>query len=72
MLYWILFVKFTVPFDYQRNARYPDFKHKETGEGLWLESSPSWVLPKLPPLKPKQAETGKTQTPVKWAPKAQS
>ncbi|CAL5186348.1 unnamed protein product [Lathyrus oleraceus] len=38
----------------KRNARGPDFKHKDTGVGLWLNDSPSWVLPKLPPLKPKQ------------------
>ncbi|CAI8594620.1 unnamed protein product [Vicia faba] len=38
----------------KRNARYPDFRHKDTGVGLWLKGSPSWVLPKLPPLKPKQ------------------
>ncbi|KAG9456326.1 hypothetical protein H6P81_000834 [Aristolochia fimbriata] len=33
---------------------YPDFKHKVTGEGLWLRpSTPSWVLPYLPPARPK-------------------
>ncbi|XP_030953904.1 protein OSB2, chloroplastic-like isoform X2 [Quercus lobata] len=35
----------------KRNHRSPDFKHKDTGEGLWLNGSPDWVLPKLPPLK---------------------
>ncbi|XP_012574795.1 protein OSB2, chloroplastic-like isoform X2 [Cicer arietinum] len=40
----------------KKNERGPDFKHKETGEGLWLKDSPSWVLPKLPPLQPKQIE----------------
>jgi hypothetical protein len=35
----------------KRNVRAPDFKHKETGEGLWLSGSPAWVLPKLPALK---------------------
>ncbi|KAL4612057.1 hypothetical protein ACB092_08G171300 [Castanea dentata] len=35
----------------KRNQRAPDFRHKDTGEGLWLNSSPDWVLPKLPPLK---------------------
>lgn len=35
----------------KRNQRAPDFKHKDTGEGLWLNGSPDWVLPKLPPLK---------------------
>ncbi|CAJ1951622.1 unnamed protein product [Sphenostylis stenocarpa] len=47
----------------KRNEKAPDFKHKETGEGLWLNSSPSWVLEKLPPVKPKQrVETGVKQT----------
>lgn len=37
------------------NQKSPDFKNKDTGEGLWLDSStPSWVLSKLPPLKSKQ------------------
>ncbi|PQP94928.1 protein OSB4 chloroplastic isoform X2 [Prunus yedoensis var. nudiflora] len=40
-----------------RNKKGPDFKHKETGEALWLSSSPAWVLPKLPPLRTKQAVT---------------
>ncbi|WCJ32383.1 organellar single-stranded DNA binding protein 4 [Euphorbia peplus] len=35
----------------KRNVKAPDFKHKETGEGLWLSDSPTWVLSKLPPLK---------------------
>ncbi|KAF9616283.1 hypothetical protein IFM89_029059 [Coptis chinensis] len=35
------------------NQRAPDFKHKETGEGLWLSGSPDWVMPKLPPVKSK-------------------
>ncbi|KAG5037600.1 hypothetical protein JHK82_018413 [Glycine max] len=40
----------------KRNAKAPDFKHKETGKGLWLDSSSEWVLEKLPPpLKPKQS-----------------
>ncbi|KAF1886294.1 hypothetical protein Lal_00045525 [Lupinus albus] len=34
----------------KKNGRSPDFKHKETGEALWLNRSPSWVLPKLPPV----------------------
>ncbi|CAA7014829.1 unnamed protein product [Microthlaspi erraticum] len=33
------------------NAKSPDFKHKETGQALWLNGSPPWVLSKLPPLK---------------------
>ncbi|XP_020698793.1 protein OSB3, chloroplastic/mitochondrial isoform X2 [Dendrobium catenatum] len=28
---------------------YPDFKHKDDGDALWLNSAPSWVLPMLPP-----------------------
>ncbi|KAG6676155.1 hypothetical protein I3842_15G138300 [Carya illinoinensis] len=47
----------------KRNAKSPDFKHKETGEGLWLSGSPGWVLPKLPPPRSKQDKTiGKTDT----------
>ncbi|KAK7379950.1 hypothetical protein VNO78_32218 [Psophocarpus tetragonolobus] len=46
----------------KRNEKSPDFKHKETGEGLWLNSSPSWVSSKLPPPKPKSVETGRKQT----------
>eukprot|EP00892_Ulva_mutabilis_P005606 jgi/Ulvmu1/3417/UM016_0036.1 len=29
----------------KRNPRAPDFKHKETGKGLWIESSPLWFDP---------------------------
>uniref|UniRef100_A0A7N0V1Y2 Uncharacterized protein n=1 Tax=Kalanchoe fedtschenkoi TaxID=63787 RepID=A0A7N0V1Y2_KALFE len=29
----------------------PDFKHKETGEALWLINAPTWVLSELPPSK---------------------
>ncbi|KHN13672.1 Protein OSB2, chloroplastic [Glycine soja] len=40
----------------KRNAKAPDFKHKETSKGLWLDSSSKWVLEKLPPpMKPKQS-----------------
>ncbi|KAK7290409.1 hypothetical protein RIF29_04812 [Crotalaria pallida] len=39
----------------KKNVKAPDFKHKETGEVLWLNRSPSWVLPKLPPVKPKES-----------------
>ncbi|VVB12333.1 unnamed protein product [Arabis nemorensis] len=38
----------------KRNAKAPDFKHKETGEALWLNESPTWVLSRLPPVKKKQ------------------
>lgn len=50
----------------QKSERHPDFKHKETGEALWLDSSPKWVLPKLPPLKEKQ-EAYPIQKLVWWA-----
>ncbi|XP_062077452.1 protein OSB3, chloroplastic/mitochondrial-like isoform X3 [Humulus lupulus] len=33
----------------KKSERAPDFKHKETGEGLWLSSSPIWVQSKLQP-----------------------
>lgn len=33
----------------KRNPKGPDFKHKETGEALWLSSSPAWMLPGLLP-----------------------
>ncbi|XP_010434332.1 PREDICTED: protein OSB2, chloroplastic isoform X2 [Camelina sativa] len=41
----------------KRNAKAPDFKHKETGEALWLNESPTWVLPKLPPPVKKRQES---------------
>ncbi|KAF3594279.1 hypothetical protein DY000_02026945 [Brassica cretica] len=41
----------------KRNAKAPDFKHKETGEALWLNESPIWVLSKLPPVKKRQEIT---------------
>ncbi|GLU10202.1 hypothetical protein SLE2022_270220 [Rubroshorea leprosula] len=31
----------------KKNLKAPDFKHKETGEALWLNSSPAWVQSKL-------------------------
>ena len=34
----------------------PDFKHKESGEALWMTDSPTWVLSKLPPLKKNQEQ----------------
>ncbi|KAL2321390.1 hypothetical protein Fmac_030359 [Flemingia macrophylla] len=47
----------------KRNHKAPDFKHKENGKALWLDNSPSWVLSKLPPVKPKQSvEIGGKQT----------
>lgn len=35
----------------------PDFKHKVTGEALWLSNSPDWVLSRLPPLNATRAAT---------------
>ncbi|KAH6755883.1 hypothetical protein C2S53_007140 [Perilla frutescens var. hirtella] len=35
----------------KRNPKAPDFKHKETGKGLWVSSSPDWASSSLPPLK---------------------
>lgn len=37
----------------KRNPRGPDFKHKDTGEVLWLSSAPAWAKVELPPLKHK-------------------
>lgn len=33
----------------QKNAKYPDFKHKTSGEALWIESynNPIWVKSQL-------------------------
>ena len=33
----------------QRNSKAPDFKHKDTGEALWIEgwNNPSWVKSQL-------------------------
>lgn len=35
----------------KRNSKAPDFRHKETGQVLWLNSSPDWALSKLPPAR---------------------
>ncbi|XP_026663291.1 protein OSB2, chloroplastic-like isoform X2 [Phoenix dactylifera] len=38
---------------------YPDFKHKDTGKGLWLGSyTPQWVLQRLPPLNTEKKVVG--------------
>ncbi|CAN4121584.1 unnamed protein product [Withania somnifera] len=37
------------------NQKAPDFKHKNTGIGLWVDSSPDWVLSQLPPLRDQTA-----------------
>ncbi|KAK1289422.1 hypothetical protein QJS10_CPB18g00158 [Acorus calamus] len=34
-------------------SKYPDFIHKETGEGLWLDKAPAWVLMELKGMVPK-------------------
>ncbi|VVB07955.1 unnamed protein product [Arabis nemorensis] len=44
------------------NPKAPDFKHKETGEALWMTDSPTWVLSKLPPLKKNQERPLMTNT----------
>ena len=33
----------------QKNPRYPDFKHKHTGEALWIDgrNNPNWVVSQL-------------------------
>jgi hypothetical protein len=33
----------------QKNPRYPDFKHKQTGEALWVDgrNNPNWVISQL-------------------------
>ncbi|XP_050369797.1 LOW QUALITY PROTEIN: protein OSB4, chloroplastic-like [Argentina anserina] len=49
----------------KRNAKAPDFKHKETKEALWLSSSPEWAIPMLPPLKTLQLrQTDDTNVPL--------
>ncbi|XP_047331491.1 protein OSB2, chloroplastic-like [Impatiens glandulifera] len=35
----------------KRNVRAPDFKHRETGEGLWLNDCPVSLEARLPPIK---------------------
>lgn len=40
----------------KKNPRGPDFKHKESGEALWLRGAPAWVRPNLPPLQHKTAK----------------
>ncbi|EYU41626.1 hypothetical protein MIMGU_mgv1a0268881mg, partial [Erythranthe guttata] len=33
----------------KKNPKAPDFRHKETGEVLWLNRSPAWALSRIPP-----------------------
>ncbi|PIN18473.1 hypothetical protein CDL12_08845 [Handroanthus impetiginosus] len=35
----------------KKNPKAPDFRHKETGEALWLNNLPEWALSKIPPMK---------------------
>lgn len=35
----------------KRNPRAPDFKHKQTGKGLWMESAPAWFDPSQVPAR---------------------
>jgi hypothetical protein len=36
-------------YNLQKNPKYPDFKHKDTGEALWVEGryNPPWVKSQL-------------------------
>ncbi|KAI7733575.1 hypothetical protein M8C21_005177, partial [Ambrosia artemisiifolia] len=47
----------------KKNVKGPDFKNKDSGEGLWLTDAPSWALSDLPPAKTVDVNTKK-----KWAP----
>ena len=31
----------------KRNPKAPDFKHKDTGDGIWLSSAPQWAQDEL-------------------------
>ncbi|KAL5699428.1 hypothetical protein ACHQM5_030335 [Ranunculus cassubicifolius] len=44
------------------NPRGPDFKHKDSGNVLWVSSAPAWVVPQLPPVKGKEIGGGKIET----------
>ncbi|VFQ96981.1 unnamed protein product [Cuscuta campestris] len=44
------------------NEKAPDFKNKESGEGLWLSSAPEWVESKLPPP-PNKPNVARSSTP---------
>ncbi|CAA0830472.1 Protein OSB2- chloroplastic [Striga hermonthica] len=35
----------------KKNPKAPDFKHKKTGDALWLNRAPGWVPSKLPPVR---------------------
>ncbi|GER54320.1 organellar single-stranded DNA binding protein 3 [Striga asiatica] len=35
----------------KKNPKAPDFKHKKTGDALWLNRAPGWVSAKLPPVR---------------------
>ncbi|XP_051114286.1 protein OSB2, chloroplastic-like [Andrographis paniculata] len=44
----------------KKSSKWPDFKHKETGEALWLQTAPDQILSKLPTLEDgKNASNGK-------------
>ncbi|KAJ7526930.1 hypothetical protein O6H91_16G028000 [Diphasiastrum complanatum] len=44
----------------KKSSKYPDFKHKSTHEGLWIEGrlNPPWVRPKLATMTIAQIESG--------------
>lgn len=48
----------------QKNPKGPDFKHKQTGEALWIESysSPSWVMSQLDALDKKTKSAGASKS----------
>lgn len=50
------------------NPKAPDFKHKDTGRGLWVTSSPAWfdvsALPAPPP--PRDASAGALVDTCSW------
>ena len=44
-----VFINFLILMNLQRNPKGPDFKHKDTGEALWVEGrfNPPWVKSQL-------------------------
>ncbi|KAM7259228.1 hypothetical protein ACFE04_014969 [Oxalis oulophora] len=50
----------------KKNPKSPDFKHKNSGEALWLDTAPDWVKSKLPPLESKDTVRGYESQDVNW------